>query len=87
MKTITDRDAINQALSIFIAAPEGAVATSRVLPGVWERENCQEWEAQGTLNGAAARVYYMFENSECASEDAGDYPFDMAHVSHIEIEE
>jgi hypothetical protein len=87
MTTITDAAAITEAFAKFEAGKNGAFATGRCLPGQWEQGNCQEWAEHGTINEAPAKVYYMFENSECESEDAGDYPWDAAHISKIEVAE
>lgn len=86
MTTITDT-AIPAAFAQFQSGKNGAFATCRCLPGQWQQDNCQEWAEHGTINGSPAKVYYMFENSECTSEDAGDYPFDAEHVSKIEVAE
>ena len=77
---------IASAMEQFQPGPDGAFPTGRALPGQWEQANCQEWQENGTIHGKPAKVYYLFENWECESEDASDYPFDSAHVSRIEID-
>lgn len=87
MTTITDTAAITDTFAKFEPDPYGAYATCRCLPGQWEQENCQEWAEHGTIDGKAAKVFYLFENSECESEDAGNYPWNAEHVSKIEVAE
>lgn len=83
---ITDRNEITKTLASFVPSKDGAFATCRCLPGQWEQANCQEWQERGTINGADASVYYMFENSEADVEDGGDMPWDIDHITHIEID-
>jgi hypothetical protein len=87
MKTIESTAEIKDAFAQFEPAADGAFATCRLLPGQWEQWTRQEWAERGTINGTPAKVYYMFENRECESEDAGDYPWDFEHVNRIEIAE
>ena len=84
---IIDTKAIQAAYAKFKPSPHGAHATCRCLPGHWQQENCQEWAECGTMHGAPATVFYMFENSEVDVEDGADIPFDLDHITHIEIEE
>jgi hypothetical protein len=86
MKTITEQSEIEIAYD-SAENQKGAYATGRCLPGQWEQENCQEWAEPCTIDGAPAKIYWIFENAECESEDAGDYPWDSEHVSKIEIAE
>lgn len=83
---ITNQNDVTAAMAEFKSGPDGAFPTCAVFPGQWEQANCQEWQENGTIHGKPAKVYYLFENRECESEDASDYPFDAAHVSRIEIE-
>lgn len=66
---------------------EGAHATCRCLPGQWEQAHLQEWAEHCTINGAPAKIYYMFENDEADVEDGSDMPWDAEHVDRIEIAE
>ena len=86
MKTITEQSKIEIDYN-SAENHEGAYATCRCLPGQYEQENMQEWAEDCTIDGAPAKIYYLFENAECESEDAEDYPWDSEHVSKIEIEE
>ena len=81
MKTISD---ITDIKTLYDSAENqaGGYATGRVL-----QENCQEWAELCTINGAPAKIYWIFENSDCESEDAGNYPWTAANVSKIEIAE
>jgi hypothetical protein len=86
MKTITNIEEIN---TLYYSAENqaGGFATGRVLSGQYLQENCQEWAELCTINGAPAKIYWIFENSDCESEDAGNYPWTAANVSKIEIAE
>lgn len=86
MIQITNQNDIDAAMEHFSPGPDGAFPTCCVFPDQWLRDNCQEWSETGTIHGKPAKVFYLFENRECESEDASDYPFDSAHVSRIEIE-
>ena len=86
MITLTNQDDINAAFA-KATSHQGAHATGRCLPSQWEQENCQEWSEACEIDGVQARIYYMFENTECEYEDAGDYPWNADHVSKIEIAE
>jgi hypothetical protein len=87
MKTITDTAAITAANAKFQPRADGAYATCRCLPGQYAQENQQEWAERGTIEGRAAKVYYIFENSEAEVEDGIEMPFDADHISRIEIAE
>ena len=78
---------IQSAIVKFTPSNDVAFATCRCLPGQWEQENQQEWAERGTIEGKAATVYYIFDNTEAEVEDGGDIPFDSDHISYIEIEE
>lgn len=83
MNIITEKSQIEQILEGEI---ENAFPTSRCLPGSWESENCQEWKAYTTIDGAPAAIYWVFENSVCVSEDASDYPWEDADkVTRVEV--
>ena len=84
---ITDINEIKSANSKFKPDADGAYATCRSLPGQYAQENQQEWAERGTIDGKAAKVFYLFENSEAEVEDGADMPFDADHITHIEIEE
>lgn len=84
---ITDINEIKSANSNFTPSADGAYATGRCLPGQYAQENQQEWAERGTIEGKAAEVFYLFENSEAEVEDGADMPFDADHITHIEIEE
>ena len=81
MKTISD---ITDIKTLYDSAENqaGGYATGRVL-----QENYQEWAELCTINGSPAKIYWIFENSDCESEDAGNYPWTAANVSKIEIAE
>lgn len=83
---ITDANEIQAADAKFIPDGDGAYATCRVLEGQYAQENQQEWVERGTIDGKAATVFYLFENSEAEVEDGADMPFDANHITHIEIE-
>lgn len=84
---ITDTNKIQAANAKFQPSADGAYATCRCLPGQYAQENQQEWAERGTIDGKAATVFYIFENSEAEVEDGADMPFDVDHITHIEIEE
>jgi hypothetical protein len=84
---ITDTNEIQSANAKFKPSVDGAYATCRSLPGQYAQENQQEWAERGTIDGKAAKVFYLFENSEAEVEDGADMPFDADHITHIEIEE
>ena len=69
----------------FKPSKDGAYPTGRRLPGQWEQNNRQEWAERGTIDGEAATVFYLFDNSE-VSGDGSDMPFDADHVSQIKID-
>ena len=81
MKTISD---ITDIKTLYDSAENqaGGYATGRVI-----QENYQEWAELCTINGSPAKIYWIFENSDCESEDAGNYPWTAANVSKIEIAE
>jgi len=86
MIKITNQNDVSAAFAKFQPDPDGAIlhaeytaANGRVLT--------QEWAECGTIDGVPARVFYAFENSECESEDASDYPWDADHISEIQIAE
>ena len=87
MIKITNQNDIAAAFAKFAAGHDGASPTCRVFSGQWESANLQEWAERGTIDGVPARVFYAFENSECESEDAHDYPWDADHISEIQIAE
>ena len=60
-----------------------AYATGRCLPGQYSHGNQQEWAQRGSMGGQPVTVYWIFENSECDSDDASDYPFDAGHIDRI----
>lgn len=84
---ITETAAIEAANAKFIPSVDGAYATCRCLPGQYERENQQEWAERGTIDGKAATVFYLFENSEAEVEDGADMPFAADHITYIDIAE
>lgn len=84
---ITDTNEIQAANAKFQPSADGAYATCRYLPGQYAQENQQEWAERGTIDGKTATVFYLFENSEAEVDDASDMPFDVDHITHIEIEE
>lgn len=86
MITITNTDDIAAANAKFQPSADGAYATCRCLPGQYAQENQQEWAERGTIEGKYATVYYIFDNSEAEVEDGADMPFDVDHISKIEIE-
>ena len=77
---------INKSFELF-EAKEQAEPTCRCLEGQYEQENMQEWEESGEIQGAPAKVYYIFENTEAEVEDGLYMPFDIDHISRIEIAE
>ena len=84
---ITDINEIKTANAKFKPSADGAYATCRSLPGQYAQENQQEWAERGTIDGKAAKVFYIFENSEAEVENGVDMPFNADHITHIEIEE
>lgn len=84
---ITTPAEIKAAFSKFQPTPAGAYPTSRCLPGQYAQANQQEWAELGTIDGKPATVFYLFENSESEVEDGADMPFDVDHITHIELEE
>jgi len=82
-----DTPTIIRANFVNFDAKEQAEATCRCLEGQYEQENMQEWEELGEIQGSPAKVYYMFENAEAEVEDGADIPFDLEHISRIEIAE
>ena len=80
---ITDTNEIQAANAKFQPSSDGAYATCRCLPSQY----AQEWAERGTIDGNAATVFYVFENSEAGVEDGADMPFDVDHITHIQIEE
>lgn len=51
-------------------------------------EGCQEWAEQCEIDGGVpVKVYYIFEEAEAAVEDGSDMPWDVEHVSKIELAE
>jgi hypothetical protein len=87
MTTITDTAAISAAFDKLSTDGDPAYCTCRCLPGQYEQENCQEWAEHNSIDGVPVKVYYMFDNEDCESEDCGGYPWDADHVTHIEIAE
>ena len=85
MITITNTADITAAFAEFQPSADGAYATCRCIPGQYASENQQEWAERGTIKGKAAKVFYIFENSEADVEDGADMPFDADHISHIVI--
>ena len=84
MITITNTDDINAAIE-KATDHEGAEATCRVIDH--ESPGCQEWAGKCQIEGFPAVVYYIFDDEECQSEDAEDYPWDVDHISKIVIAE
>jgi hypothetical protein len=85
MKTITDTAEIKNALTSFEPVKTGAYPTNRLVVGASSAMDPQEWAERGTIDGVPATVYYMFDEDETDHEDGGDYPFDLDHVTYIEI--
>ena len=67
------------------AKNQGAFATCRVIDH--ESPDCQEWAEHCEIDGAPAKVYYIFENDDCEVEDGSDLPWYAEWVSKIEIAE
>lgn len=65
-------------------AHRGAYATCRVID-----HGCQEWAEQCEIEGTPAKVYYIFSEEEAEVEDGdgSDMPWDVEHVSKIELAE
>ena len=84
MIIITNTDDITAALE-KATAHEGAEATCRAIDH--DAPGCQEWAEKCEIEGVPAVVYYIFDEAECQSEDAEDYPWDAEHVSKIVIAE
>ena len=61
---------------------EGAYATCRLLPPPW-----QEWAEHCDIDGVPAKIYYIFQNSDCLVEDASEMPWNWENVSKIVIAE
>jgi len=53
-------------------------ATSRELPGQWAMDHCQEWAAPAKFEGENIKIYWIFDNVKCKSEDPADYPWSNA---------
>jgi len=91
LKLEANRDLVEMSndefLQKFEADGRGAFATGRILQGLWERENCQEWKEYGLLEGKPVVVFWMFENHEAEPEsgDGSDIPFDSEHMTHFEF--
>ena len=86
MKTITATDSITTLFPQFRADRDGAQPTCRCLPGLYERENCEEWAEQGWIDGEPAKVFYIFDRTKDGIDgDAETYPWDADHVTKIEI--
>ena len=86
MKTITTEKEIAAAYN-KTANPDMACPTYRPLSGQWERDNIQEWVILCDIDGAPAKVYYIFKNNGINGGDWYDLRWDVAHVSKIEIAE
>jgi hypothetical protein len=80
---ITDINHITSAFAAFAPNADGAYPTNRCLQGQYAQQNQQEWAEQGTINGRHAVCYYIFEAD---LEDASEMPFDVAHISHIDLD-
>lgn len=76
---------MQEALNDFTPCKYGAHATCRLLGGAESDMNPQEWCEPGEINGAPAKVYYIFE--DVTAEDASDYPWNLDHVDRIEVAE
>lgn len=63
MKNITNEVEIKKLFQEFKPSSDGAYATGRSLPGLFEQENQQEWAERGRINGAPATVYYIFSKN------------------------
>ncbi|MFZ4536916.1 hypothetical protein [Propionivibrio sp.] len=87
MKNITNQNEINEAFAKFQPDGDGAYATGACLPGQYQQENMQQWAERGTIDGAPAKIYFLFENSEAEVEDGVDMPFDAAHIDSIDLAE
>lgn len=77
MTTLTNTAEVLAAKAKFQPDSRGAYATSRLLSGQYAQANQQEWAERGTIEGRAAMVFWIFENSDCTSEDADSYPWDQ----------
>lgn len=85
MKIIASNE-IQAALIGFTPSKEGAYPTGRCLPGLCGSEQ-QEWAENITLaDGRSATQFWIFENDDCTSEDAGDYPWSQ-EPDRIEIDD
>ena len=84
MITITNTDDIAAAYD-KTTSHEGAYTTCRVIDH--EAPDSQEWAEHCEIDGAPAKVYYIFTDEEASAEDGSDMPWDAEHVSKIEIEE
>lgn len=86
MITITDPTNIEAAFAKFTPGPDGAHATCRLIDGADSAMDPQEWAEPGTIDGIPATVYFLFTAAEASSEDASNYPWDVAHIAKIEID-
>lgn len=84
MITTSNRNDI-EALYDKLSKHEGAYATCRVIDH--EAYESQEWAEHCEYDGIPVKVYYIFTNDEANVEDGGDMPWDVEHVSKIEIAE
>ena len=84
MKNITDRKEI-ETLNDKSEKHIGAYATCRVIDH--SHPGCQEWAEHCEIEGAPAKIYYIFDNEEADVEEADEMPWDCDHVSKIEIAE
>jgi hypothetical protein len=84
MKTITDTAEITAAFAKFEAG-DGAFPTSRCMPAPWD--DAQEWAEYGEIEGAPAKVYYVFENADVADLEADSYDWSESSISKIEVAE
>lgn len=85
MKTITEQAEITKAFEAFEPNSDGAFATCRLIPGAASAMDPQEWVEEGDINGAPAKVYYIFDEAEASDEDASNYPWDAEHIDRIEV--
>jgi hypothetical protein len=87
MKTITSQNEIKESFELFEPNSKGAFATNRLIEGASSAMDPQEWAEYGKINGIPAKIYYIFSESEASNEDAENYPWDLEHVSKIELDE
>jgi hypothetical protein len=84
---ITDTNEISASLENFKPCSQGAFPTGRLIQGADSAMDPQEWAERGTVDGKEATVFYIFSEEEASPDDAENYPWDINHINHIEIED